>query len=85
MWDKMEKFLETDPSILSANHTKQVQRVAAGNYGYLSDVSAVTLLRSDLTCNVTNIAERFWPLHYAIGLQNNSAYQAVFDRQYVHA
>ena len=76
-------MVESDPWVLSEVHQEHVRHVADGNYGYMIDVSAATLFRDEFTCRVTNIAERFIPMHYAIGLQNNSAYQAIFDRQYV--
>jgi len=70
----MWRTLQSGEDVLSTNHTLHMLKVKAGHYAYIVDktTSELAMARS---CDVTMLHLEFMPLHYSIGLQNNSAYK----------
>ena len=76
IWKKMHQ--QKQSQALSADHSTHIQMVYAGRYAYLSDlVSFEVEMRN--SCDVAVMKEKFSPVYYAIGLQNNSAYEDLFS------
>ena len=79
MWGMMIGFVAEGVPVLSTSHEEHLEMVYAGGYAYVSDLSSFAVEMSK-RCDLTVMKERFSPLHYAIGLQNNSAYDDIFSK-----
>lgn len=80
IWAGIKRFEKEDPDVLHPNHSVQVARVKAGEYAYLNDASSMnTEILTD--CSLALVDEEFLPLHFAVGLRQNSPYRSIFDEQ----
>ena len=78
LWTMMTHFQSKGRPVLTNNHSLQLTMVNQGGYAYFSDVASLEI-ELEKTCELSLMKERFAPLQYAIGLQNNSAYKNLFD------
>ena len=78
MWVKMNEFIHEGIDVLSGDHQKHLNMVYEGNYAYFSDLSTFKLETAE-RCDLAVIRDKFAPIHYTIGLQNNSAYYDIFS------
>ena len=54
--------------------------VHSGGYTYIADMTALELEAAN-DCNLAIMKEQFVPMHYALGMQNNSVYKDLFSEQ----
>ena len=78
IWKMMKKFQSNGRPVLTNNHSLHLKMVNEGGYAYFSDMASLEI-ELEKTCDLALMKEQFAPLHYAIGLQNNSAYKNFFD------
>ena len=74
IWRSMLRSLQSGEDVLSTNHTLHMLKVKAGGYAYVVDKTS-TELEMARSCDVTSLPLEFLPLHYSVGVQNNSAYK----------
>ena len=79
MWAKMNQLIREGTDVLSGDHQKHLNMVYEGNYAYFSDLSTFEL-ETAKRCDLAVIKDKFAPVHYTIGLQNNSAYYDIFSQ-----
>ena len=79
MWAKMNQFIHEGTDVISSNHQKHLNMVYEGDYAYFSDLSTFKLETAE-RCDLAVIRDKFAPIHYTIGLQNNSAYYDIFSQ-----
>ena len=77
IWKKMNK--QEDFRAVSSDHNTHMQLVYGGEYAYLSDLISFEVEMSN-SCNLEVMKEKFSPVYYAIGVQNNSAYRDVLSQ-----
>lgn len=80
IWRRMKKFQEEGVAALSSDHSLHIQMLYQGGYAYLSDLSTYENEKAK-GCDLAIMRERFSPLYYGIGFQNNSAYEEVFSNE----
>ena len=76
----MMRNVERDPDILSPNHSLQLQKVELERYAYIVDVTSIQTEMA-VNCHLTMLDLRFMPLHYCLGLQNNTAYKDIVNEK----
>ena len=81
--DKIRKFNQSDPDVLTYSHATHLRKLKSGKYAYIADLTA-SQLEIGQSCDMDIIKEDFIPLNYALALQKNSAYKIPFTEGYVH-
>ena len=76
IWKKMNQ--QKQSQVLSSDHSTHIRMVYAGKYAYLSDLISFEVEMRN-SCDVAVMKEKFSPVYYAIGLQNNSAYEDILS------
>ena len=79
IWRTVWRSVQAGEDVLSPNHTLHMLRVKAGRYAYIIDRTS-TELEMARSCDVTMLHFQFIPLHYSVGLQNNSAYKELVNK-----
>ena len=79
IWRRIEHH-KHNPSpphdILDQSTANHLLRVKQGGYALVSDVTTFELERSK-GCEISMMDETFFPMRYAMALQNNSAYREI--------
>ncbi len=76
----MTKFVEEGAPALSTDQEEHFQMVHQGGYAYLTDETTLDVEMAK-SCNLTSMQEQIFPMHYAFGFQNNSAYAEIFSQE----
>ncbi len=74
----MAKWEKSGLDILSGSSADHIKMVEAGTHAYLTDVT-VSQLEISRNCELKTMDEKFYPMQYAMGVQNNSAYKHIFS------
>ena len=65
--------------VLTLDSETHLSYVAQGGYAFITD-STLALRQVAETCDLAILQEQFWPLMYAMGTHNNSAYRPVISQ-----
>jgi hypothetical protein len=68
---------ETDPDVLSPDHSSHVRRVSEDKYIYLGDVTSLRAAAKHNCRLVVGSSDNSFIMSYSIALRNNSAYVEV--------
>ena len=76
----MADFESDGTPTLSPDHSQHLDMVKEGGYTYFADITTFELEVAK-NCDLAIMKEKFAPLLYAIGTQNNSVYIDMFSEQ----
>ena len=77
IWHSIESSLDSGKSfVLSPKASIHLDHVIRGGYAFVTDITWA-LQQASKTCDLTILEEQFWPMMFAMGTQNNSAYKPV--------
>ncbi len=74
----MTKFLTGGMDVLNSDNGPHMELVKQGSYAWLTD-ETVANMEMGKDCSLRILEEKLFPQHYAIGLQNNSAYRTIMQ------
>ena len=78
--DRMDYWDKRGYDTWNSNHAVQLKRLKKGKYVYISDSdSLVDETMKVGQCDLTILPEKFLPIHYSIGTQEDSPYKDVFS------
>ncbi|XP_069104062.1 glutamate receptor ionotropic, delta-1-like isoform X1 [Argopecten irradians] len=82
VWQGIERFNESDPSVLSTNPDVHIQKVLEGNYAYLGDKTQIEIKMAN-ECTLRTGKEEVLPFQYAFGLPNLSPFTEMISREII--
>ncbi|KAH9512846.1 hypothetical protein Btru_036742 [Bulinus truncatus] len=82
VWEKIKLFNQSDPTVLSLDINVHFSKVQQGRYLYIGDKSVADFW-VERQCDLVKIKENFFPVEYAVGLVNDSAYTKLFSEQII--
>ena len=65
---------------LATSHSDHIEMVKQGGYTYLVDITTLEV-EAARDCNLAIMKEKFAPLLYGVGTQNNSVYKDLFTEK----
>ena len=74
MWEQMDYWDKAGIPALSPIFNEHLDYVDKGGYAYFIDATAANI-RMGTSCDLRLFTDNMFPLQYAAGLQNNSAYR----------
>ncbi len=80
MFKVMKEFEKKGTPSFSLNNSEHLKMVLEQNYAYIAS-SSIAELESLKHCEIATIKEKFSAQFFAVGLQNNSAYNDIFSQQ----
>ncbi len=80
MWNKIENFKKTDPTVTSFDHRELMHKVRSEKFAYILDtLSAATEIAQD--CSLVRIKQTFHgPLSYSIGTSKSFPYRDTLNK-----
>ncbi|XP_060078728.1 glutamate receptor ionotropic, kainate 2-like, partial [Ylistrum balloti] len=82
VWQGIERFNESDPSVLSTNPDVHIQKVLSSNYAYLGDKTQIEIKMAN-ECTLRTGKEEVLPFQYAFGLPNLSPFTEMISREII--
>ena len=76
----MQGFVMDGTPALATAHSEHMEMVNQGGYTYIVDITTLELEAAE-DCNLAIMKEKFAPLLYSVGTQNNSVYKDLFTEQ----
>ncbi|OWF39812.1 Glutamate receptor ionotropic, kainate 3 [Mizuhopecten yessoensis] len=82
VWQGIERFNASDPSVLSTDPDVHIQKVLDSNYAYLGDKTQIEIKMAN-ECTLRTGKEEVLPFQYAFGLPNLSPYTDLISREII--
>ena len=76
----MINFVKSEEKVLSPNHNDHLDLVEKGGYVYFADQTTIDFIVAE-NCNLAIMKEKFAPLLYGVGTQNNSVFKDLFSEK----
>ena len=73
LWDAIQGFVSEGTPSLSTDYSEHMELVKGGGYTYIGELAALEFEEAK-DCDLAIMKEKFVPVYYAAGTQNNSVY-----------
>ena len=82
LWAKLTDTLDNGYNALSGESDVHMQYVAEQDYAFITDEMTVEIEQAK-SCEIAVGKEKYMPMKYGVGMQNNSVYKDMISMVYV--